>query len=256
MNQFNGFRQLNSNKNSKIIVIITSHGGENFIKIRGTMVILSEELNRTLNEMYIKQKYKELVFILDTCEGYSLYDYVNVPNIYFVASALLNQKASSYSYDSEIMGPTVDKFHYLLFNALKDVRSQNNFSVSITDLLLEIKNKKDFLSTDVTISDKIGRNITIGEFFGNLREDEKNEEMKFIDFNELDSDIKNIFNFNNQLMEKKKNINKYVLNINKYSEESFTLIENSNDDKSKKQIMSLISFGIVFGLTIICSLII
>ena len=169
MNQFNSFRQLNTNKNSKIIVIITSHGGENFIKIRGTMVILSEELNRTLNEMYIKQKYKELVFILDTCEGYSLYDYVNVPNIYFVASALLNQKASSYSYDSEIMGPTVDKFHYLLFNALKDVRSQNNFSVSITDLLLEIKNKKDFLSTDVTISDKIGRNITVGEFFGNLR---------------------------------------------------------------------------------------
>ena len=154
------------------------------------------------------------------------------------------------------MGPTVDKFHYLLFNSLKDIRSKNNFSVSITDLLNEIKNKKDFLSTDVTISDKIGRNITIGEFFGNLREDEKNEEMKFIDFNELDSDIKNVFNFNNQLMEKKKNINKYVLNINKYSEESFTLIENSNDDKSKKQIMSLISFGIVFGLTIICSLII
>ena len=31
------FRQLNMNKNLKIIVIITSHGGENFIKVRGTM---------------------------------------------------------------------------------------------------------------------------------------------------------------------------------------------------------------------------
>ena len=31
------FRQLNMNKNLKIIVIITSHEGENFIKVRGTM---------------------------------------------------------------------------------------------------------------------------------------------------------------------------------------------------------------------------
>jgi glycosylphosphatidylinositol transamidase (GPIT) subunit GPI8 len=37
MKKFIRFRQLNTNKNSKIIVIITSHGGENFIKIRGTM---------------------------------------------------------------------------------------------------------------------------------------------------------------------------------------------------------------------------
>ncbi len=37
MKKFIRFRQLNSNKNSKIIVIITSNGGENFIKIRGIM---------------------------------------------------------------------------------------------------------------------------------------------------------------------------------------------------------------------------
>ena len=37
MKKFIRFRQLNSNKNSKIIVIITSNGGENFIKIKGIM---------------------------------------------------------------------------------------------------------------------------------------------------------------------------------------------------------------------------
>ena len=60
LNQYNGFRQLNSNKNSKIIIVITSHGGENFIKVRNFLVVLTDELNRTLNEMYIKGKYKEL----------------------------------------------------------------------------------------------------------------------------------------------------------------------------------------------------
>lgn len=253
MNQFNGFRQLNTNKNSKIIVIITSHGGENFIKIRGTMVILSEELNRTLNEMYIKEKYKELVFILDTCEGYSLYDYVNVPNIYFVASALLNQKASSYSYDNEIMGPTVDKFHFLLYKSLIDIRNQFKFNITIHDMLNDIKGKKDFLSTDVTISDKINRNITVGEFFGDMRKDQQNEFFSFLNFNLLDSHVNETLFFNFHLMKEKKKLNKDVLNINKYSDQDFILTNNNND---KKQVLSLISFGIVFGLTLICSLII
>ena len=63
LNQYNGFRQLKSNKDSKILIIITSHGGENFIKVRNYLVVLTDELNRTLNEMYIKGKYKELLFV-------------------------------------------------------------------------------------------------------------------------------------------------------------------------------------------------
>ena len=110
LNQFNGFRQLNSDKNSRIVVIITSHGGENFIKVRNFLVVLTDELNRTLNEMYIKGKYKEIIFVLDTCEGYTLYNHVNIPNIYFISSSTLGQKSQSYSYDENLMGPTVDKF--------------------------------------------------------------------------------------------------------------------------------------------------
>ena len=37
MKKFIIFYQLNTNKKSKIIVIITSYGGKNFIKIRGTI---------------------------------------------------------------------------------------------------------------------------------------------------------------------------------------------------------------------------
>ena len=127
LNQFNGARQLKSDKNSKIVVIITSHGGENFIKVRNFLVVLTDELNRTLNEMYIKGKYKELIFVLDTCEGYTLYNHVNVPNIFFVASSLLGQKSSSHSYDDIIMGPTVDKFHFLMYNMLTDIHKARNY---------------------------------------------------------------------------------------------------------------------------------
>ena len=77
--------------------------------------------------------------------------------------------------------------------------------------------------------------------------------MYFINFNikNNNTDEKLLFNFN--LKKKKKKLNKEVLNINKYSDQDFILTNNNND---KKQVLSLISFGIVFGLTLICSLII
>ena len=157
LNQYNGFRQLNSNKDSKIIVLITSHGGENFIKVRNFLVVLSDELNRTLNEMYIKGKYKELVFVVDTCEGYSLYDHVKVPNIYFISSSALGQKASSYSYDENLMGPTVDKFHFLLYNSLKNIHENRLYNTTLDKLFGDIKAKKKFLETDVIWDNKINR---------------------------------------------------------------------------------------------------
>ena len=34
----------------------------------------SEDLAKTFNEMHLKGLYKEILFILDTCEGFSMFD--------------------------------------------------------------------------------------------------------------------------------------------------------------------------------------
>ena len=167
LNQYNGFRQLKSDKNSKIIILITSHGGEGFIKVRDILVVLTDEINRTLNEMYIKGKYKELIFVLDTCEAYTLYDHMNVPNIYFIASSSPGQKAFSYSYDENLLGPTVDKFHFLLYNTIQEIHKKKAYNITMEKLFGDIKNNKKFLETDVKMDNKIKRTMYVDEFFGN-----------------------------------------------------------------------------------------
>ncbi len=230
LNQFNGARQLKSDKNYKILVIITSHGGENFIKVRNFLVVLTDELNRTLNEMYIKGKYKELLFVLDTCEGYTLYKHVNVPNIYFVASSLLGQKSSSYSYDENIMGPTVDKFHFLMYNMLTDIHKNRNYNVTVNQFFGEIKAKKKFLETDVSWDNKIERRLYIKDFFGN--NELKNEKVKdvsdLINMNSIneDEDANIFFDFvkNNKNLENKKEIlDQEVMNMRNYHEEKYSI---------------------------------
>ena len=230
LNQFNGFRQLNSDKNSKIIVIITSHGGENFIKVRNFLVVLTDELNRKLNEMYIKGKYKELLFVLDTCEGYTLYNHVNVPNIYFISSSTLGQKSSSYSYDENLMGPTVDKFHFLMYNMLTDIHKNRLYNTTVDQFFGEIKSKKKFLETDVTWDNKIERKLYIKDFFGN--NDLKNEKVKdvsdLINMNNIneDEDMYVFFDFiqnNNNMESQKELLDNEVMNMRNYHEEKYSI---------------------------------
>ena len=231
LNQYNGFRQLNSNKDSKIIVLITSHGGENFIKVRNFLVVLSDELNRTLNEMYIKGKYKELVFVVDTCEGYSLYDHVKVPNIYFISSSALGQKASSYSYDENLMGPTVDKFHFLLYNSLKNIHEKRLYNTTLDKLFGDIKAKKKFLETDVIWDNKINRVPYVNEFFGNNQL--KNEKVldvsnliniNNIEYKEEDAQVlNNFFESNKGMEDKRKLLDDEVMKMRNYHEERYSL---------------------------------
>jgi phosphatidylinositol glycan class K len=231
LNQYNGFRQLNSNKDSKIIVLITSHGGENFIKVRNFLVVLSDELNRTLNEMYIKGKYKELVFVVDTCEGYSLYDHVKVPNIYFISSSAVGQKASSYSYDENLMGPTVDKFHFLLYNSLKNIHENRIYNTTLDKLFGDIKAKKKFLETDVIWDNKINRVPYVNEFFGNnqLKNEKVLEVSNLININNIeykeeDAQVLNNFIESNKGMEdKRKLLDDEVMKMRNYHEERYSL---------------------------------
>ncbi len=233
LNLYNSFRQLKSDRNSKIVILITSHGGENFIKVRNFLVVLSDELNRTLNEMYIKGKYKELLFVLDTCEGYSLYDHVKVPNIYFISSSAVGQKASSYSFDENSMGPTVDKFHFLLYNSLKKIHESKLYNTTLDELFGDIKAKKKFLETDVTWDNKIDRVLYVKEFFGNT--ELKNENMldvsNIINMNDIESnygddDIQILDDFienNRKLEEKRKILDKEVMKMRNYHEEKYGL---------------------------------
>ena len=182
--------------------------------------------------MYIKGKYKELLFVLDTCEGYSLYDHVKVPNIYFISSSAVGQKASSYSYDENLMGPTVDKFHFLLYNSLKKIHENKLYNTTIDELFGDIKSKKNFLETDVTWDNKIDRVLYVKEFFGNT--DLKNEKVldvsKIIDMNNIENygedDILFLNNFidnNKKLEEKREILDDEVMKMRNYHEEKYAL---------------------------------
>lgn len=244
-------RKMNTNENSKILIIITSHGGENFIKIRNRSVILSDELNRALNEMYLKGRYKEILFVLDTCEGFSLFEYVEAPNIYFVTSSVKHQKALSHSFDELLMAPTSDRFHFKLHETLQDIYKRKNFKYSIKEMFKEIQKQKSFLESDVAIQDGIKRDIIIEEFFGNYL----NKNHLNIKYDFTIKSNKNIVKMSNPTPPLDKvllNVDEKILNIKKYNQKENQI--SNNCDGTTEAIYIINSFCLFVLISLIYNL--
>jgi glycosylphosphatidylinositol transamidase (GPIT) subunit GPI8 len=132
------------------------------------VVILSDELNRTLWEMYHKQKFKEILFFVDTCEGLSLFEFVDIPNVYFITSSVKDEKASSYNYNYKLMTPTSDRMHFKLNEYLERAYREKKFNIPLHEFFINLKEKEaDFIKSTVSIDNRLTRGVLFSEFFGN-----------------------------------------------------------------------------------------
>ncbi len=234
-----------------MLVSLNSHGGENFVKFRGKTVVLSEELNRALKESSIKRRFKEMLFIVDTCEGLSLWDHVNVDNIYFVSSSKKDQKASSTDYNWDMMTPLSDKFHNLFFKKMKEIHVSKKFDLDLIDLFVQMQNEKNYIDSDVSMVDTLGKKIKFMDYFGNPLN--KNKEIEIIIKDDIKSlqfekdlfifikEKRGISKLNHELFGSNKNymdnfhkIENELSNLNKYKESNLFMVEENINDYNYK----------------------
>lgn len=206
---------------------------------------MSTELNRALQEMKVKERFKEILFFVDTCDGETFYEHVEIEGIYFVTSSIRDQKASSYSYDFNIMAPTADRMHYKLFTVLQQSFTTKNFKKSIHEMFMEIKKEKEFMISDVNVRDTTNRKIVFEDFFGNyLKKESKNKEIPFNLSKTVLSDtlaLKSTENLTNKLNSDydlnkiNQEINKDILNFNSFKINSYNI--DSLPIKKEKEII-------------------
>lgn len=103
-------KRIVSGPNTRIFIYFNGHGGENFFKIQDTELIHSEDLAKVLNEMHHKNLYKEIFFMIDTCQAMTLFDEVNAPNIYMLATSVRGESAIADKTDGVLNTFLSDKF--------------------------------------------------------------------------------------------------------------------------------------------------
>mmetsp|Transcript_18441 Transcript_18441/g.31548 ORF Transcript_18441/g.31548 Transcript_18441/m.31548 type:complete len:132 (-) Transcript_18441:181-576(-) len=118
-------------------MFFNGHGGDNFFKIQDTEVLQSEDLSKVFNEMYLKNRYKEVLMMIDTCQAMSLFEQVETPNLFLLGTSIKDESAWSAQPDSSLNLDLNDKFSYhFLYKMLRGKNKEHQFTsqLKLSDL--------------------------------------------------------------------------------------------------------------------------
>ena len=130
-------KQLNSNKNSKVFVYLTGHGGNGYFKIQDTLVLKSD-LSYAVKEMYEKQRFGELFIMLDTCQAFSMFDYIDIEGVHMISSSLIGQPAKSYGFHDDLGLSTTDHFTYFFSEIFRSRSVKNIAKMTVENVIKQL----------------------------------------------------------------------------------------------------------------------
>jgi glycosylphosphatidylinositol transamidase (GPIT) subunit GPI8 len=109
---------LHTNQDSHILIYLTGHGGDLFLKFQDNEEITSLQFADMFQYMHQHNKYREILFIADTCQAFTLGDQIisrHVPNIYIVGTSLRGESSYAHVGHPIIGVSVVEKYtHYMM----------------------------------------------------------------------------------------------------------------------------------------------
>lgn len=170
-------KQLLTDEGSNILIYLTGHGGDGFLKFQDSEEITSQEMADALEQMWQKQRYHEIFFMIDTCQAASMYERFYSPNILAVGSSLVGEDSLSHHVDPAIGVYIIDRYTYYALEFLESVSLDSTKSMGE---FLQVCPKRVCISTVGVRNDLFRRNpykVPITDFFGSVRPIEFIEEL-------------------------------------------------------------------------------
>ncbi|GAB6021987.1 hypothetical protein CHUAL_006143 [Chamberlinius hualienensis] len=162
-------KRLLTDDRSNILVYMTGHGGDGFLKFQDAEEITNIELADAFEQMWQKQRYNEILFIVDSCQAASMYAHFYSPNILAVASSLVGEDSLSHHGDPSIGVYVIDRYTYFALEFLERVTPE---SPKTMEQFLRVCPRHQCLSTVGVRTDLYGRRpdkVPVTDFFGSVR---------------------------------------------------------------------------------------
>lgn len=162
-------KRLLSDDRSNILIYLTGHGGNGFLKFQDSEEISNVELADAFEQMWQKRRYNELLFIIDTCQGASMYERFYSPNLMALASSQVGEDSLSHQPDLAIGVHLMDRYTFYLLEFLEDI---NPASKTNMNDLFKVCPKSQCVSTPGHRTDLFQRDpgsVLITDFFGSVR---------------------------------------------------------------------------------------
>ncbi|KAG0366774.1 peptidase C13 family-domain-containing protein [Gamsiella multidivaricata] len=168
-------KRLLTDDQSNILVYMTGHGGEEFLKFQDAEEISAYDLGDAFQQMYEKKRYNEILFMIDTCQANTMYTKIHSPNILATGSSKLKESSYSHHDDPDIGVAVIDRFTYYVLEVLEKVDMQSK--ATLKDLF-DTYNFDLLHSTPGVRDDLFNRpldQVLLTDFFGNVQNVELTE---------------------------------------------------------------------------------
>jgi len=162
-------KRLLSDDRSNVLVYMTGHGGDGFLKFQDAEEIVNKELADAFEQMWQKRRYHEILFIIDTCQAVSMYQEFYSPNIIAMGSSQVGEDSLSHHVDPNIGVYIIDRFTYYALEFLERVAPN---SKSTLGEFFKCCPKRLCISTVGVREDLYPKNpkkVKVTEFFGGVR---------------------------------------------------------------------------------------
>jgi len=162
-------KRLLTDEGSNLLVYMTGHGGEGFLKFQDSEEITNIELADAFEQMWVKRRYNEIFFMIDTCQAASMFQKFYSPNILAVASSLVGEDSLSHHVDPAIGVYIIDRYTYYALEFLERIKPHSHNTMGE---FLRVCPKRVCISTVGTRTDLFRRDpnlVPITDFFGSVR---------------------------------------------------------------------------------------
>lgn len=167
-------KRLLTNANSNLLVYMTGHGNDEFLKFQDNHEITALDLANTMHELFLKGRFRQCLFLLDTCQAASMFHYVKVPNFMGIGSSPRGQSSYSHHVDEVLGLPVVDRFTmhtYSWFEKTRNDKSMGNDKFSLYKFInsldsVSLLSDPQFFTTIPALNTK---KCSLLDFFGNKR---------------------------------------------------------------------------------------
>nr|GMD84251.1 putative GPI-anchor transamidase [Ipomoea batatas] len=163
-------KRLLSDEGSHILVYMTGHGGDEFLKFQDAEELQSHDLADAVKQMKEKRRFKELLIMVDTCQAATLFSQLHSPGVLAIGSSKKGENSYSHHLDSDVGVSVIDRFTFYTLAFFERVNMYSNASISS---LFNSYNPNLLMSTAYYRTDLYPRlleEVPVTNFFGSVME--------------------------------------------------------------------------------------
>ncbi|TIA76157.1 hypothetical protein E3P91_00122 [Wallemia ichthyophaga] len=123
-------KRLLSDENSNVLLYLTGHGGDEFLKFQDTEELNSQDIADAVEQMRLKKRYNKMLFISDTCQAATLANSLYSQDVLAIGSSVKGQNSYSHHTDKQIGVGVIEGFTHFTLNALSDIDSHSQLTLA------------------------------------------------------------------------------------------------------------------------------